>query len=91
MTTESKIDLLGLNVAAVQSGFAEGRFTSESLTQACLDQIAATNPTFNAIIYLNDHALDEARAIDQRRAAGEALGPLAGVPVVIKDTMDMAG
>ncbi len=60
-------------------------------TQACLDRIAIYNPRYNAIILLNPDALADARAIDRRRAAGEALGPLAGVPVVIKDPMDMVG
>ena len=40
---------------------------------------------------LNPDALDDAKTIDRRRAAGEKLGPLAGVPVVIKDPMDMVG
>ena len=61
------------------------------MTQACLDRIATYNPRYNAIILLNPDALADARAIDRRRAAGEALGPLAGVPVVIKDPMDMVG
>lgn len=85
------IDLSELTVEQVQAGFASGAFTAETLAQACLDRIAAYNPRYNAIIFLNPEALADARAIDRRRAAGEVLGPLAGVPVVIKDPMDMVG
>ncbi len=80
-----------MTVEQVQAGFAAGAFTSEALTQAFLDRIARYNPRYNAIIFPNPAALDDARAVDRRRAAGEVLGPLAGVPVVVKDTMDMAG
>ena len=79
-----------LTVARAQDAFARG-MTAEALTQAFLDRVTALNPRYNAIITFNDAALAEARAIDARRAAGEVLGPLAGIPVVIKDTMDMAG
>ena len=92
MTNEQQQDVLGLEmtVADVQAAFAGG-VSAEALTRAFLQRIATYNPVFNAIITFNEAALDDARAIDRRRAAGEALGPLAGVPVVIKDTMDMAG
>ncbi|CAN7688981.1 amidase [Caballeronia sp. LjRoot31] len=89
--THTTPDVIELTVAQIQSGFASGALTSESLTAAFLERIAQINPRYNAIIFLNPQALDDARAIDARRAAGEALGPLAGVPVVVKDTMDMAG
>ncbi len=85
------IDPVELTLDKVQAAFADGRITSEALTQAFLDRIAVYNPAYNAIIFLNPDALDDARAIDRRRAAGEALGPLAGVPVVVKDPMDMVG
>jgi aspartyl-tRNA(Asn)/glutamyl-tRNA(Gln) amidotransferase subunit A len=85
------IDIVELTVAGVQDGLAQGRFTCETLTQAFLARIAQHNPRLNAIIIPNPDALADARAIDRRRAAGEALAPLAGVPVVIKDPMDMAG
>lgn len=88
---EAVADLVEFTVEGVQSGLAQGRFTCESLTKAFLDRIATYNPRYNAIIFLNPEALADARAIDRRRAAGEALGPLAGVPVVVKDTMDMRG
>jgi len=84
-------DLAELTVEQVQAGFDSGALTAESLVQACLDRIATYNPKYNAIIFLNPDALDDARAIDRRRAAGEKLGPLAGVPVVVKDPMDMVG
>ncbi|MDH4391864.1 MAG: amidase [Aquabacterium sp.] len=84
-------DLTSLTVESVQAGFRSGAFTAERLAEACLRQIDAYNGRYNAIIFRNDAALADARAIDARRRAGEALGPLAGVPVVIKDPMDMVG
>jgi Asp-tRNA(Asn)/Glu-tRNA(Gln) amidotransferase A subunit family amidase len=87
----NEIDIVELTVAQVRLGLAQGRFTCEALTQAFLDRIALFNPRYNAIIFHNAEALADARAIDRRLAAGEALPPLAGVPVVIKDPMDMVG
>jgi Asp-tRNA(Asn)/Glu-tRNA(Gln) amidotransferase A subunit family amidase len=85
------VDLATLTVESVQEGFATNKFTAESLASACLRQIEKYNPVYNAIIFINENALEDARAIDRRRAAGEQLGPLAGVPVVVKDPMDMVG
>ena len=85
------IDLTTLTIDSVQEGFRSGRFNAESLARACLAQIETWNARYNAVIFLNDEAVDDARAIDRRRQAGEALGPLAGVPVVVKDPMDMVG
>ena len=85
------IDIVELTLEQAQAAFSSGAVTSEALTQAFLDRIEALNPRWNAIVFVNPAALDDARAIDRRRAAGEALGPLAGVPVVVKDPMDMAG
>lgn len=88
----TQIDLIEMTVARAQAGFASGAFTSEQLTRAFLDRIDAVDPHYNAIIFRNDDAaLATSRAIDERRASGEKLGPLAGVPVVVKDTMDMVG
>ncbi|HVX78977.1 MAG TPA: amidase [Bradyrhizobium sp.] len=84
------ISLVEMTLEGAAAAFASG-VTSEALTQAFLGRIAAINPRLNAIIVMNPDALADARAIDRRRQAGEALGPLAGVPVVIKDTMDVAG
>lgn len=85
------LDLGTLTIADILDGLSAGRFTAEELTRACLAQVAAMNGRYNAIIFENGAALETARDIDRRRAAGEALGPLAGVPVVVKDPMDMVG
>ncbi|WP_350030190.1 amidase family protein [Caballeronia sp. GAWG1-1] len=84
-------DLDSLDVSGVQGAFAKGQLTAEALTRRCLARIYALNPSINALIWLDPCALDNAREIDRRRVAGEAPGPLAGVPVVIKDTIDVAG
>jgi amidase len=85
------IELDKLTVEAVQAGFAAGTFTAEQLARACFERIERDNAKYNALIFLNPDAVEDAREIDARRAAGETLGPLAGVPVVIKDPMDMVG
>ncbi len=89
--SEISLDLVELTVEQAQSAFAAGTTTSEALTQAFLDRIARLDPHYNAIIFLNPDALADARSSDQRRAAGQTLGPLDGVPVVVKDPMDMVG
>ncbi|WP_234731822.1 amidase [Acidocella facilis] len=88
--TLSDETLIEMTLEDAAAAFARG-VTAEALTHAFLRRIETYNPRYNAIITMNPEALEEARAIDRRRAAGEALGPLAGVPVVVKDTMDMQG
>jgi len=85
------IDLVESTLEQIQAAFANGSVTSEVLTQAFLDRSETLNPRYNAIIFFNPDAMAAARQIDRRRVAGESLGPLAGVPVVVKDTMDMVG
>jgi len=85
------IDLIEMTVEQAAAGLANGAFTAEELTSAFLQRIETYNPAYNAIIFPNSQALDDAREIDRRRAAGDVMGPLAGIPIVVKDTMDMAG
>ncbi|MBE3638128.1 amidase [Mangrovicoccus algicola] len=84
-------DLGSLDVETIREGLLAGRFTAEELTLASIAQMKALNPRYNAIIFENDAALATAREIDRKLAAKEPVGPLAGVPVVVKDPMDMVG
>jgi amidase len=85
------IELMDLTIERVQAAFTAGTMSAEALTLACLEQINRWNPAYNAVIFSNHDAISTAREIDRRRRDGAPLGPLAGVPVVVKDTMDMAG
>jgi aspartyl-tRNA(Asn)/glutamyl-tRNA(Gln) amidotransferase subunit A len=78
-------------VQTLAAALARGATTAEAVAEQSLARIAAEDGRLNAVITPNPAVLEEARRIDRRRAAGEAVGPLAGVPVLVKDTMDMAG
>ena len=80
-----------LTIETIRQSLVAEYYSAEDLTRACIAQIEACNAHYNAIIFINDAALETARDIDRRRAAGEKLGALAGVPVVVKDPMDMVG
>ncbi len=83
--------LTGLTIAQAQAGLRAGDFTARALTQAHLDAIAALNPRLNAFITITaDAALVAADAADAALAAGSA-GPLAGIPLGIKDLFCTAG
>src|SRR6266568_3563833 len=78
-------------VAQLQAEMAGGRLTSVQLTQFYLDRIAALDqagPSVNSVIELNPDALKLARTADNRRAQGKVIGPLDGIPVLLKDNID---
>jgi amidase len=69
-----------------------GAVSAREVVQAHLDRVERVNPAVNAIVTLTaERALAEARAADERFAAGSQVGPLHGIPVVHKDTHDTAG
>lgn len=78
-------------VQTLTAALVRGKITAEAVAEQSLARIAAEDGQLNAVITPNPRVVEDARAIDRRRAAGEAMGPLAGVPVLVKDTMDMAG
>lgn len=69
----------------------KGQNSSEEITQAYLDRIAAVDrkgPALRSIIALNPDALAQARASDTRRKAKKLLGPLDGIPILVKDNIE---
>jgi amidase len=70
---------------------AAGRTSSQALTRAALARIAALDrqgPSLRAVIAVNPDAMAQARAADARRRAGAGLGPLDGIPVLVKDNIE---
>lgn len=71
---------------------SSGEVSSVELTQACLDRIEKADPQVGAFLSIRgEKALEEAADIDRRRAAGESLGLLAGIPVAVKDVLCTKG
>ena len=65
--------------------------SAEEVVVAHLDRIQAVNPTLNAVVQLRaDGAIEDARAADRELAAGRTRGPLHGVPMTLKDSIDTA-
>ncbi len=82
---------LEATVAQLQAQMASGRLTSEQLTRAYIERIHAldsSGPGVNSIMELNPDALAAARHADQQRRHGVVLGPLHGIPVLLKDNID---
>src|SRR5205809_7824087 len=78
-------------VAQLQAEMAAGRLTSVQLTQFYIDRILALDqngPNVNSVIELNPDAFVMARNADALRAKGKVLGPLDGIPVLLKDNID---
>lgn len=70
----------------------EGALPAEAVADSCLRAIREGDGRINAFLHVNENAvLDQARAVDAKRRAGAALGPLAGLPVAIKDVLCTKG
>ncbi|MDQ3786805.1 MAG: amidase family protein, partial [Actinomycetota bacterium] len=91
MLTTRAIDLETVTVARLLRMLDDGQVTSADLVQACADRIAALDTAVHAIRALNPAAAEEARIADEARARGERGKPLLGVPVLLKDNIDVAG
>ncbi|MGQ0432368.1 MAG: amidase [Microthrixaceae bacterium] len=86
------MDFRTTTVSAIASDLASGRVSAREVVRAALDRIEALNPSVNAFVALDaEAALTEAAAIDERIAAGEEVGPLAGIPIGVKDLEDARG
>ena len=69
---------------------ASGETTSAELVSGYLARIERLDGKVNSVLALNPNALTEAKAIDKQLANGETLGPLAGIPVLLKDNIESA-
>jgi amidase len=90
----ARVEVAELSATEARTLMGDGTLTARQLTQAYLDRIAAIDdagPTLNAVIEINPQALADADARDAERKAGKVRGPLHGLPVLIKDNVDVAG
>jgi aspartyl-tRNA(Asn)/glutamyl-tRNA(Gln) amidotransferase subunit A len=85
-------DLTHKSAAELGRLIASGEVSAVEVTQAHLDRIAAVDARVHAFLHVDaDGALAAARAVDKARAARATLGPLAGVPIAVKDVLTTKG
>ena len=78
--------------AEMAAALNKKEITSVELTKAHLDRISAVDGKLNSFLYVdNQGALEQAAAVDAKRAKGESLSPLAGVPIAVKDILAQKG
>ncbi len=85
------VAMLDLTARELRDRMAAGSLQSVDLVKACLDRIAALEPSVQAWAWLEgEHAMKQAQALDALRRSGRPIGPLHGLPVALKDVIDTA-
>ncbi len=94
MASAQAFNVVETTVTAVHATYKAGTLTARRLLQIYLDRIAAYDkkgPAINSIISLNPKALEEADRLDAAFKTSGFVGPLHGIPVIMKDQVDIAG
>ena len=84
------IEIEEATITTLQSAMRSGRLTSEAITTWYLARIKAVDPKINSVIELDPDAIANARKSDRARLSKRVLGPLHGIPVLLKDNIDTA-
>jgi aspartyl-tRNA(Asn)/glutamyl-tRNA(Gln) amidotransferase subunit A len=85
-------DIVHSSAAELAARIADREVTSVEVTQAHLDRIAAVEPAVHAFLHVDsERALAKAAEVDAKIGNGESVGPLAGVPLALKDVLTYSG
>ena len=85
-------DIIYSSAKAIAGAIRDKEVSAVEVAQAHLDRIGEVNERLNAVVHLcGERALDEAREADDMLARGESKGPLHGVPMTLKDSLDTEG
>lgn len=85
-------EVIDQDATAQLAALAAGRVGAVELLKAALARHERTHQRLNAVVAADiERALERARGVDDQRGRGERLGPLAGLPMTVKDTLDVAG
>ncbi len=85
------MDTSTLTIREAAKQLTAKKISSEELVKGCLEVAHQKNEALNALLEISDSAVEAARHIDARRKKGEELGPLAGIPLAVKDNMLVQG
>ena len=88
----SDSEICSLTGLEISQGLSSGKFSSEEVTLAFISRIKAVDDKVHAFLsYDEEDMLNQAKSSDQRRASGQLLGSLDGVPVCLKDVISAKG
>ena len=90
-TTVMKSEILDWSAGKIASHIGTGKITAVEVVKTFVDRIEKVNPVINAVCTLNNKALQEAETIDTRRASGQPVRDLEGVPFLVKDILQTKG
>src|SRR5689334_14380431 len=91
---DRSFQVMETTIADIQNAYKAKKLTARQLVQMYLDRIDAYDkkgPNINAVININPKALEDADRLDAAFAKSGLTGPLHGIPVVLKDMIDVAG
>lgn len=94
MTRSNEFQLIETTISEIHAAYLGGILTARQLVQMYLDRIEAYDkkgPAINSVISINPTALEEANRLDKLFSKSGFVGPLHGIPVLIKDQADVAG
>jgi amidase len=87
----ASIDIESSPVVGLRRALAGGELTATAVTRHYLDRIADVNPALRAVIAVSPDAMEQAAASDDAWRAGRPRGPLEGIPVLVKDNVQVSG
>lgn len=86
------MNIASLTIEQIRNGLSKRDFSATELAGEAIRFAGAENPKTNALLLLSpERALEAAKKVDERIAAGEPVGPLAGVPIAVKDVLVTKG
>ena len=88
--TKAPIDITKMDLSEIKEALEDGIITSETLVNLYLDRINEFDE-YKAIITINSKAVEEAKILDQEREKGHVRSALHGIPIIVKDNIDVLG
>ena len=89
--TIAPVDVRVMDIKSLTRAMEIGLITSEQLVNIYLERIEKYNEEFNAINFINENAVKEARELDRKRREGNIKGLLHGIPIIVKANIDVVG
>ncbi len=89
--TKAPIDITNETVTSLNKALNEEIITSEQLINIYLERIKEYNDQYNALITINENAINEAKELDKERQNGNIKSSIHGIPIIVKDNIDVLG